>query len=52
MAKTDKDDLINTKLSKAEREEGTVFAPRFNTDGLIPAVAVHADTKEVLMFEN
>ena len=49
MAKTYKYDLIDKKLTKAEREEGTVFAPSFNTDGLITAVAVHADTKEVLM---
>jgi phosphoribosyl-AMP cyclohydrolase len=31
-------------------EEGDVFAPRFDANGLIPAIAAHADTGEVLMF--
>lgn len=35
---------------KADIEEGTVFAPRFDADGLIPVVATAADTGEVLMF--
>jgi phosphoribosyl-AMP cyclohydrolase len=30
-------------------EEGGVLAPRFNADGLVTAVAVDADTREVLM---
>lgn len=37
-------------LPRAELEEGTVFAPRFNGDGLIPAITMHADTGDVLMF--
>jgi len=36
-------------LDKSTREEGEIFAPRFNADGLITAVAVDADTKRVLM---
>jgi len=31
-------------------ERGAVLAPRFNADGLIAAVATHAETGEVLMF--
>lgn len=37
-------------LKGADLEEGTAFAPRFDDKGLIPAIAVHADTGEVLMF--
>jgi phosphoribosyl-AMP cyclohydrolase len=36
--------------SKAEIEEGAVFAPRFDADGLIPVVATSAETGEVLML--
>jgi phosphoribosyl-AMP cyclohydrolase len=36
--------------SKADSEEGTVFAPRFGADGLLPVVATSADTGEVLML--
>jgi len=31
-------------------ERGDVLAPRFNADGLIAAVAQHAQTGEILMF--
>ena len=31
-------------------EHGTELAPRFDANGLIAAVATHADTGEVLMF--
>ncbi|HKH35011.1 MAG TPA: phosphoribosyl-AMP cyclohydrolase [Beijerinckiaceae bacterium] len=34
---------------KRELEEGTVLTPRFGPDGLITAVAIDADTSEVLM---
>jgi phosphoribosyl-AMP cyclohydrolase len=37
-------------LSKDRLEEGDEFAPRFDPDGLIPAIAVHAETDEILMF--
>ena len=36
--------------SKEEVESGTRFTPRFNADGLIPCIACHAATGEVLMF--
>ncbi len=38
-------------LSKAEREEGIMFAPRFGTDGLLPAIVTDWDGADaVLMF--
>ena len=44
------DIAFSDKLEKADLEEGTVFAPRFDADGLIPAIATHAGTGEILMF--
>ena len=35
--------------AKADLERGGVLTPNFNGDGLIAAIAVHADTGEVLM---
>jgi len=35
---------------KAEVEEGLTFEPKFDRDGLIPAIVTDADTAEVLMF--
>lgn len=37
-------------LPRTQHEEGTVLAPRFDKNGLITALAVHAETKEVLML--
>jgi phosphoribosyl-AMP cyclohydrolase len=39
-----------TLASKDELERGDVLAPRFDANGLIAAVATHADTGEVLML--
>jgi len=36
--------------SKAEVEEGRGFAPKFDADGLIPAMAMDAKTREPLML--
>ncbi|HUJ37844.1 MAG TPA: phosphoribosyl-AMP cyclohydrolase [Hyphomicrobium sp.] len=36
--------------SKAEVEEGLAFQPKFDADGLIPAIVTAVDTGEVLMF--
>ena len=36
--------------SKAELEEGLAFAPKFDVDGLIPALAMDALTREPLML--
>jgi phosphoribosyl-AMP cyclohydrolase len=35
---------------KASLEQGTQLAPRFDANGLIAAVATHAETGEILMF--
>lgn len=37
------------QLSTQERERGTQFAPRFDSRGLITAVVVHEETKDVLV---
>jgi phosphoribosyl-AMP cyclohydrolase len=39
-----------TAASTQELERGDVLSPRFNADGLIAAVAQHAQTGEILMF--
>ncbi len=44
------DTTFPTAASKAELETGEILAPRFDKDGLIAAVATHADTGEVLML--
>jgi phosphoribosyl-AMP cyclohydrolase len=38
------------KLSKDILESGQVLAPQFDAAGLIPAIATHAETGEVLML--
>lgn len=35
---------------KKQLEEGLVFSPKFDADGLIPAIAIDAATKEPLML--
>ena len=37
-------------LSRDELEEGDRLAPAFDDNGLIPAIAQHAETHEILMF--
>jgi len=39
-----------TAPSKDALEHGEVLSPRFEANGLIAAIATHADTGEVLMF--
>lgn len=39
-----------TLTTTAELERGTIFAPRFDPDGLIPAIVTDAASGEVLMF--
>jgi phosphoribosyl-AMP cyclohydrolase len=41
---------FSERKDKAQIEESTDFAPKFDTDGLIPAMAVDASTKEPLML--
>ena len=43
-------EIFPTALSARDLERGLVLAPRFDGDGLIAAVATHADTGEVLML--
>lgn len=43
-------DLFPQAHSKHDLERGTVLAPRFNADGLVVAVAQHADSGEILML--
>ena len=38
------------RLSHEDLEDGSVFAPRFDANGLITAVAVDAASKEILML--
>jgi phosphoribosyl-AMP cyclohydrolase len=42
--------LFPTAASTQALERGQVLSPRFNADGLIAAVAQHAETGEILMF--
>ena len=37
-------------ISRSDLEEGNVFAPRFDADGLIPVIAQHAENGDILMF--
>lgn len=43
-------DLFPTLADKTALERGEIIAPRFDANGLIAAVATHAETGEVLMF--
>ncbi len=43
-------DLFPKAHSKHDLERGTALSPRFNADGLVVAVAQHADTGEILML--
>jgi phosphoribosyl-AMP cyclohydrolase len=43
-------DLFPKVHDKHALERGSVLAPRFNADGLVVAVAQHADTGETLML--
>ena len=42
--------LFPTLADKAALERGDTLAPRFDANGLIAAVATHAETGEILMF--
>ena len=42
--------LFPTAPDKLALERGDALAPRFNADGLVVAVAQHADTGEILML--
>lgn len=42
--------LFAVRGTTADVEGGAVFQPKFDADGLIPAIVTAADTGEVLMF--
>jgi phosphoribosyl-AMP cyclohydrolase len=42
--------LFPTAPDKQALERGQALAPRFNADGLVVAIAQHADTGEILML--
>ena len=42
--------VFATRGTRAEIEEGGKFAPKFDDDGLLPAIATDAETGEVLML--
>ena len=44
------DITFGSRDSKKDIEELPVFAPKFDSDGLIPALAIDAETKEPLML--
>jgi phosphoribosyl-AMP cyclohydrolase len=46
----DSNDMFSPRTTKAEIEEGSRFAPKFDADGLIPALAMDAATREPLML--
>ena len=46
----DTQNVFAPRGGKAEVEEGADFSPKFDADGLIPAMAVDATTKEPLML--
>ncbi len=47
---TDKASPFSCRGTRNEIEEGTALAPKFDRDGLIPAIATDAQTGEVLML--
>jgi len=43
-------DIFPAAASTTDLERGTTLAPRFDANGLIAAIAQHADTGEILML--
>ena len=42
--------IFEKRLSIQQVEEGTSLSPKFDENGVIPCITIHAKTKEVLMF--
>ena len=42
--------IFPTIENKSELETGTILAPRFNSDGLVTAIAQDVETSEILML--
>lgn len=47
---TDKQIVLSPRCSHADIEQKMLFAPKFDANGLIPAMAVDAETREPLML--
>ena len=41
---------FDKRVTVEQVEEGTSLSPKFDENGVIPCITVHAKTKEVLMF--
>ena len=41
--------MTEASVSREQREEGAAFVPKFDADGLLTAVVVDADSREVLV---
>jgi len=50
MTTPEKSSYYEARTSVEQVEEGTLLAPKFDVNGLIPCVTVHAESREVLMF--
>ena len=50
MASNQSNISLGERKDKKDVEERPVFAPKFDSDGLIPAIAMDATTKEPLML--
>ena len=44
--------MFKKRENVAEIEEGNLFSPRFDNDGLIPVVTTCSKTKEILMHSD
>ena len=47
---TEKQIKFEKRVSIEQVEEGISLSPKFDKNGVIPCITVHAKTKEVLMF--
>lgn len=50
MSNTQSDIQFEARTSVEQVEEGDQLAPKFDENGCIPCVTIHAETREVLMF--
>ena len=50
MSNIQSDIQFETRTSVEQVEEGDQLAPKFDENGCIPCVTIHAETREVLMF--
>ena len=50
MSNIQSDIQFEARTSVEQVEEGDQLAPKFDENGCIPCVTIHAETREVLMF--